>query len=238
MPIERVWLRITGYGSTGVGISRFIEGSMDFHGLGIPLIADYVGGIASLAVAAMGGVSGFASGLEGKQRFDASDWLKPSERGGGGGSKRIFVAGLDRFVSTSEMRALFDGTRTSRQLFGCSDPACCGDIDKMLRNPEAHHAVQTGRLVKSLSEIPESLRAEQFLEKHLLERAKTASRANKIRNMGDEIRKKVGSSAKRLELAYEALSGLQDRMGAITPPAEAKFRRGSRQNDLFQEGAS
>src|SRR3546814_19758940 len=93
--------------------------------------------ISSLAVAAMGGVSGFASGLEGKQRFDTSTWLKPSESGGGGGSKRIFIAGLDRFVSTSEMREFFDGTRTSRQLFGCSDPSCCGDIDKMLRNPEA-----------------------------------------------------------------------------------------------------
>ena len=80
LPIDRVWLRIAGFGvgATGVGISRFIEGSRDFHDLGIPLIADYVGGIASLAVTAMGGVSGFASGLEGKQRFDASNWLKPS----------------------------------------------------------------------------------------------------------------------------------------------------------------
>lgn len=240
MPIDRVWLRISGFGgsATGVGISRFIEASADFHELGIPLIADYVGGIASLAVAAMGGVSGFASGLEGKQRFDTSTWLKPSESGGGGGSKRIFIAGLDRFVSTSEMREFFDGTRTSRQLFGCSDPSCCGDIDKMLRNPEAHHAVQTSHLVKSLSDMPESLRAEQFLEKHLLERVKIAGRANKIRNMDGDIRKKIESSSKRLELAYEALSGLHYRVGAIAPPAEAKFRRGSRQNDLFQEGSS
>src|SRR6185436_3703382 len=78
MPIDRIWFRIAGFGAgaTGVGISRFVEGSTDFHELGIPIIADCVGGIASLAVAAMGGVSGFASGLEGKQRFDASDWLK------------------------------------------------------------------------------------------------------------------------------------------------------------------
>lgn len=240
MPIERVWLRIAGFGAsaTGVGISRFIEGSTDFHELGVPLIADCVGGIASLAVAAMGGVSGFAGGLEGKQRFDASNWLKLPGNGGGGGSKRIFIAGLDRFVATSEMRALFDGTRTSRQLFGCSDPACCGDIDKMLRNPEAHHAFQTGLLIKSLSDTPESLRAEQFLEGHLFERVKTAGRANKIRNMDDDIRKKIGASAKRLERTYEALSGLQDRVGAISPPTEAKFRRGSRQNDLFLEGSS
>lgn len=240
LPIDRVWLRIAGFGAgaTGVGISRFVEGSVDFHDLGIPLIADCVGGIASLAVAAMGGVSGFASGLEGKQRFDASNWLKPSGSGGGGGSKRIFISGLDRSLSIAEMRQFFDSTRTSRHLFGCSDPTCCGDVDKMLRYPEAHQAVQTGKLVKSLSETPESLRAEQFLENHLLERVKIAGRANRIRNMDDDLRRKIGASAKRLELAYESLSGLHDRMGNIEFPAEAKFRRGSRQAELFQEGSS
>lgn len=240
LPIDRVWLRIAGFGvgATGVGISRFIEGSGDFHDLGIPLIADYVGGIASLAVAAMGGVSGFASGLEGKQRFDASNWLKPSGSSRGDGSKRIFISGLDRSLSIVELRQLFDNTRTSRQIFGCSDPACCGDVDKMLRNPEAHQAVQTGKLVKSLSEIPESLRAEQFLGKYLFERVKIAERANKIRNMDDDLRKKIGKSAKRLELAYESLSGLHDNMGNIEFPAEAKFRNGSRQTDMFQERSS
>lgn len=240
LPIDRVWLRIAGFGAgaTGVGISRFIEGAADFHDLGIPLIADCVGGIASLAIAALGGVSGFASGLEGKQQFDASDWLKPAKRGRGDGSKRIFIAGLDRSLSVAEMRQFFDSTRTSRQIFGCSDPTCCGDVDKMLRNPEAHQAVQVGRLVESLSETPESLRAEQFLDNHLLERVKVAGRANRIRNMDDDLRKKVGASAKRLELAYESLSGLHDRMGNIEFPSEAKFRSGSRQADLFQERSS
>lgn len=240
MPIDRVWLRIAGFGAgaTGVGISRFVEGAVDFHDLGVPLIADCVGGIASLAAAAMGGVSGFASGLEGKQRFETSDWLKPSGNGGGGGSKRIFISGLDRSLSVAEMRQFFDDSRTSRHMFGCSDLACCGDIDKMLRNPEAHLAVQTGKLVSSLSEIPESLRAEQFLEKYLFECAKTSARANRIRNMDDDIRKKIGASAKRLELAYEALSGLYDRSGATEFPVEAKFRNGSRQSDLFQERQS
>ena len=240
LPIDRIWLRIAsfGAGATGVGISRFIEGAADFHDLGVPLIADYVGGMASLAVAALGGVSGFACGLEGKQRFDTSDWLRPAESGGGGGSKRIFISGLDRSLSIAEMRQLFDHTRTSRSIFGCSDPNCCGDIDKMLRHPEAHQAVQMGKLVKGLSETPESLRAEQFLENYLLDRVKIAGRANRIRNMDDDLRKKIGASAKRLELAYEALSGLHDRMRNIEFPAEAKFRSGSRQIDLFQERSS
>lgn len=241
LPVDRIWLRISGFGAsaTGVGISRFIEGSMDFHELGKPICADLVGGMAALALPALGGVSGFASGLEGKQRFDASDWLKLTSGGGGSSSKRIFVAGLDRFLTIIEMREFFDNTRTSRQLFGCSDPTCCGDVDKMLRNPEAHLAVQMGRLVRNLSDTPETLRAKQFLEKHLLSRVKTAGRANKIRNMDDDLRRKIGSSAKRLELAYEALSGLHDRMGNIEFPTEAKFRSGSRQSELnFQERSS
>jgi hypothetical protein len=80
------------------------------------------------------------------------------------------------------------------------------------------------------------MRAEQFLEKHLSECAKIAGRANRIRNMDDGLRKKIGSSAKRLELAYEALSGLHDQVGVLEFPAEAKFRSGSRQTELnFQE---
>ena len=237
LPIDRIWLRLSGFGvgATGVGISRFVESAREFHELGIPLIADCVGGIASIAVAAMGGVSGFASGLEGKQRFNASDWLKEASRGGGGGSKRIFISGLDRSLSTSEMRQLFDDTRTSRSLFGCSDPACCGDIDRMLRNPEAHLAVQTGKWVSSLTKIPESLRAEQFLRDYVLERAKLAGRATRIRNMDDDLRRKVCASAKRLELTYEALSGLHDRTIGVEYPTEAKFRCGSRQTEMFQE---
>jgi hypothetical protein len=86
---------------------------------------------------------------------------------------------------------------------------------------------------------PEALRAEQFLEKHLLERVKTAGRATRIKNMDDDLRKKIEASAKRLELAYEALSGLQYRTGGIEFPAEAKFRSGSRQSELnFQESSS
>jgi hypothetical protein len=53
--------------------------------------------------------------------------------------------------------------------------------------------------------------------------------------MDDDLRKKISKSAKRLELAYESLSGLHDRMANIEFPAEAKFRNGSRQADLFQE---
>lgn len=238
LPIDRIWLRIAGFGvaATGEGVSRYIEGSLDFHELGVPLIADCVGGLAALAVAAIGGVSGFASGLEGRQRFDTSDWLKSSPRkGGGGGSKRIFMHGLDRSLSIAETRQLFDDTRTSRHMFGCSDPNCCGDIEKMLGNPEAHQAVQTGKIVKSLSDIPESLRAEQFVEKFLLERFKTAERANRIRNMNDSTRRKIAASAKRLELAYDSLSGLLDRLGNIQFPSEAQFRGGLRQADLFKE---
>ena len=96
--------------------------------------------------------------------------------------------------------------------------------------------MQTGKFVKSLSEIRESLRAEQFVEKFLFERFKTAERANRIRNMNATTRKKIAASAKRLELAYDSLSGLLDRLGIIQFPSEAHFRGGLRQADLFQEG--
>ena len=240
-PIDRVWLRISGFGAdaTGVGISRLVEAIRDFHSLGVPIIADHVGGIASLALPALGAVSGFATGIEGKQRFNAGDWLKPAGTGGGGGSKRIFISGLDRSFLIEEMRQFFDETRTARQLFGCSDPACCGDIDKMLRNPAAHLAVQTSKAVSELSDAPETLRSKHFLDRYLSESAKDARRATGIKNMTAELRKKIEASAKKLELTKEALSGLHEREGNWEFPPEARFRIGSRQTELnFQEKSS
>lgn len=40
------------------------------------------------------------------------------------------------------------------------------------------------------------------------------------------------------ELAYDALSGLHDRLENIEFPVEAKFRSGARQPELFEERSS
>ena len=73
VPFDYLWLRVSGFGAdaTDSGVERYIQGLFAFHALGRPVIADQVGGLASLAVCAFGGASGFAHGTEGKERFSA-----------------------------------------------------------------------------------------------------------------------------------------------------------------------
>ena len=226
LPKGYIWLRASGFGAdaTGTGMSRYIEAVRSLHELGRPIIADQVGGIAGLAICAFGAVSGFSHGIEGKQRFNAGDWLKPPKRGGGGRAKRIFLPGLDRSLEVGEAKAWFDEARTARQIFGCPDTSCCGDIEKMLGNPEAHFMVQRSRSVNTLSSIPESVRTDRFLEEQLEQRMKEAQRATRLKKTSEPIRKKIENAAKRLERTNDAHRGLHKREGQREFAMEATLR--------------
>lgn len=231
LPEGQVWLRVAGFGAdaTGVGISRYIESIRCLHEMSRPIMADQVGGLAGLAACAFGAVSGFAHGIEGKQRFNAGDWLKDWKNGGGGRAKRIFLPGLDRSLEVTMARQLFDEARTARQIFGCSDTSCCGDIEKMLGNPEAHFMVQLSRATEALSTLPESVRTDQFLETQVEQRMKEAKRATRLKKMDSELRKRVNEAAKRLERMSDALHGLHKREGQpnFAPEAMLRVRQGS-----------
>ena len=227
LPEGHVWLRVGGFGAdaTGVGMSRYIEAIRPLHALGRPIIADQVGGLAALAACAFGATSGYAHGIEGKQRSDMGDWLKPRMSGGGGRAKRVFLPGLDRTLEVSAVRQLFDDARTARQIFGCADTTCCGDVEKMLSNPEPHLMVQQSRAAASLSATPESVRIDQF-QRYLDDRMKEAQRATRLKKMEDGLRKAVGAAAKRLERINEALRGLHKREGQPDFAPEAPLRIG------------
>lgn len=239
-PFDQLWLRVANFGAdaTGVGMSRMIEASYAFSELGKPILADQVGGLASLAITAFGGFSGFSQGLEGKQKFNAQHWDQPG-RGGGGGEKRVFVGGLDKNIKVSDLKALFEASRTSRQIFGCSDSTCCGDIDKMLNEPAAHRVVQKQRAVEHLSRTPSANRPDIFLEEILDRDFAKAKRAIKLKNMTEELRSTVDASAQRLARIQSALSGLLERNGVPDAPKEATFRANGRSpQTLGQESLS
>jgi hypothetical protein len=227
LPKGHVWLRVGGFGAdaTGVGMSRYVEAIRPLHDLDRPIIADQVGGLAGLAACAFGATSGYAHGIEGKQRTEMSDWLKPRTSGGGGRAKRVFLPGLDRTLEVSVVRQLFDNARTARQIFGCADTTCCGDVEKMLSNPEAHLMVQQSRAAASLSAVPESIRIDEF-RKHVDDRMRQAQRATRLKKMDDALRKTVGAAAKRLERVDEALKGLHKREGQPDFALEAPLRTG------------
>lgn len=227
-PFDYLWLRVAGFGAdaTAAGIERYIQGVFEFHELGRPVIADQVGGLASIAACAFGASSGFAHGTEGKERFATTGWLNPSGRkSGGGGGKKIYIAGLDRRLKVSDARKLFEEARTSREIFGCPDRTCCGDIEKMLKNPEAHLMVQKGRQVRDLSLTPESLRAERFLTGHLEQARLRADRATRLKKTDDAMKSKIVKAGKRLELVEETLVNLHEQLGPVEFAQEAELRR-------------
>jgi hypothetical protein len=56
-----------------------------------------------------------------------------------------------------------------RSIFGCKDKKCCHrGIQDMINDPARHFLVQRSRQIGSLNGIPEQLRPQQFLNKHLL----------------------------------------------------------------------
>ena len=60
VPADQLWFRISGFGSdaTPMGLRRYIAAVMDFQRLGLPIVADAVGGLVGAAIAAFGAAGG------------------------------------------------------------------------------------------------------------------------------------------------------------------------------------
>jgi hypothetical protein len=227
VPFDYLWLRISGFGAdaTTVAVERYIRGLFEFHALGRPIIADQVGGLASLAVCAFGAASGFAHGVAGKERFSASSWMNPKPRKGSGGlGKTVYISGLDRRLKVTEAREMFNKARTSREIFGCPDSACCGDIERMLGNPEAHFMVQKYRQVEDLSRTPETARADRFLTEHVEQARRRSDRAMNLKKTDDDMKAKISKARIRLTRFEGTLTNLNEQLGPTDFAGEAQVR--------------
>lgn len=227
LPFDFLWLRVSGFGAdaTAAGVERYMQALFDFHALGKPIIKDHVGGLASLAISAFGAASGIAHAITGKERFTAAGWVNPkAKKRQGLGGKTVHVQGPDRRMKIGDARKLFDDARTSRKIFGCPDKSCCGDIDKMLSNPEAHFVRQRARQVNDLSNTPESLRSETFVTSHVEQARRRADRAMKLKKADDNSKKMISKSRRRLIRLENVLVNLQEQLGPVEYAAEASTR--------------
>ena len=226
LPFTNLWLRISGHGAdaTPIGIRRYIGASLEFRQLDKPVIADHLGGFAALAFVAFGAGSGFAHGAGGKERFNASNWNNSKTSSGGNGEKRVSISGLDRQIGVESARSLFENTRSARSILGCSDHTCCGDIETMLRNPEAHQLRQRDMQVRDLSGAPMTQRPKRFLDEHLTKAERVAKRAAKIK-LGDKDMKKIFEKARdRLDKMQDVLGDLHKTLGDAPHPPDCPMR--------------
>ena len=228
LPIENVWLRVSGFGATatGAGTRHFIESVADLHQFGLPFVADCAGGFAALAALAFGAVGGICHGVGQKEGFRSSDWKKPP--GGGGSKRRIYVPELDRHFPEDQLNAIF-AAKFGRSRFGCNDTSCClHGTDDMMENPHAHFITQRNRQLESLSTIPDARRAEHYLLRLLEPAVRSARLGAKLKITDDDTRRLVDDARKRLVALRDTLDDLESGGSIATRSPAVAFRGGGR----------
>lgn len=241
LPFEHLWLRIAGFGidTSATRLRRIILASGQLHQIGRPVIADRVGGMAALATTAFGAASGFAHGLEGKERFDAKHWRKANAKRGFGTGRMIYIDALDRRLPVSRVRRLFETSETVRRILACRDQSCCSRTEDMLETPERHFLRDRAAAIATLSRIPSGLRAERFVAGPLDRLRERAAQAEGLRRLDDDARGMIARARTRLDRSIGMLTQLYETLGplplATTPFARIAPMRGSEpeMRDLF-----
>jgi len=223
LPITELWLKVDGFGAAAspTAARTYIAAAAEFHELGIPIVADQVGGVVGLSLLAFGAVGGIAHGITLGERFDTSAWRRPApeESSGFGPHRRVYVPAIDAMLKPKEARALIEISARTRGLFACNDSRCCprGGLD-MVEKPGRHFLYQRIKEITGLSQIPERLRPQRFLDQHLRAATDKALTAATI-NWGEEpmaaaMAKKMQDNRKRLDNLRIALGNHAE----ATPP--------------------
>lgn len=209
-PYSSLWFRVSGFGAdaTPMGLRRYIAAMLDFTRLERPIVADGVGGLAGIAIAAFGAAGGICHGVAEKERFDASSWGKPPKQGGGGREKRVLINAVDRLLSVKQLETLM-AAPGARKALSCADRSCCPHgLDDMLKSPKAHYLRQRARQVAELARVPDSRRIRHFLDHELAPTERAARNAAKLKVSDDGLSELLTRSSERLEKMHAVLEDL------------------------------
>jgi hypothetical protein len=227
MPIENVWLRASGFGSTatGAGTRQFIESVRGLHEIARPLIADMAGGFSTLGAVAFGAVAGLSHGVGQRESFKAADWRKPPQEGSGGGSApRTYVSELDRHFKEEQLQAIFNA-KGGRSRFSCANTNCCPHgAEDMIENRYAHFLIQRHSQIDDLSAVPEDRRASHFLLRHLDPAIRSARYAAKLKIVDEKVVEAIGAAKTRMVRLRDALADLDEKGVGETRARAPSFR--------------
>lgn len=214
LPIDAVWIKVEGFGSDAApaAAQAYIAATADFHGLGIPVVADHVGGAVGLSLLAFGAAGGIAHGVTSGERFDAGAWRKPRRGKGFAPSWRVYVPAIDAMLKRADAAALVNKSSRAKAMFGCTDPSCCPrGVKDMLENPVRHFLCQRVGEVGRLGQIPEQLRPQRFLDQHLRPMTDRALAASTINWEDLNMAKKMQGNRKRVDALRIVLGQLAER---------------------------
>jgi hypothetical protein len=225
LPFENLWIRASGFGSDAPPLTtrRYVSALSALHNIGHPIVADYLGGLISLAAISFGAISGFAEGITERERFDARGWHKPPQTREDdeefGRSKRIVIAGFGRSVTESELKLLHDA-KGGRRLIACGDRNCClHGFPDMLANPKRHTIYQRLSQVSELERIPDLNRAQHFLDGEMTRADRLARQIKDLKTGDDKLSKRMAGYSHRLEKLRSTLEHFHSVRGNDVPRA-------------------
>lgn len=200
LPIDSLWLKVDGFGADvgATALARFMDAVIDFHKLGVPIVADHAGFFAALALLAFGAVGGIAHGITVGESFSSSTWRKPPKSSRGGGGWRIYCPPLGLSLTCKEAELLFASSPRARGLFANRNTiACPRGVDDMLGQPVRAFVVQRADEVSALGAVPETPRPQHFVEKSVRPMTDCVLAATKIAWPEDDpLAQKLGAIPK------------------------------------------
>jgi hypothetical protein len=225
LPIEGIWLSVDGVGShsTPAAVRTYLDAVSDFHVLGLPIVADHVGGIVGLGLLAFGGVGGLSHGITYGERFDTGAWLAPRGSESFGLSRRVYVPALDMLLKPKEAEMLFAFGPRAKALFGCHDSTCCRrGVPDMQAYPAQHFMRQRIDEIANLSLATPNLRPGRFVDKHLRSPTDAMLAAAQLDWPDPKLGARVSAQRKRMDRMRVALgnlaeTGLSNRSVAAVP---------------------
>jgi hypothetical protein len=208
---DALWVNVAGFGagSTATGVRAYLAAMEEFQQLGIPIVADHVGGLIGLSLLAFGGVGGVALGIAKGEGFNAAHWFRPKSGTPFSPHEQVYIKELDFMLKPAAASDLFDASHKAKARYVCRDSKCCprGAAD-MLKKPGLHYLYQKVNEIAELSQIPEQLRPAHFVEKHLRFVTDQLHIASNMEWADEKLAGQLTKRCKRLDLLHESLGQL------------------------------
>lgn len=216
--IDALWLKIENFGAdaTGEKVRAYVEASKAFHSLGVPLIADHVAGLPSLASLAFGAVGGIAHGIMMFEGFKPSSWRRPPSGNPRTPSPRVYLQELDMLVSKEQATSFLEHSTRVKGQHACRDPRCCprGQRD-VIEHSSRHYCYTHARQVEALSAVPAGQRVNVCMENALRPRSDALAAAAAL-NLSDP---KLLEALQRRHRGMGRLRGVLAHMAETHQPA-------------------
>lgn len=225
LPFDNLWICASGFGADAGPLTtrRYLNSLSSVHNLGKPIVADYLGGLISLAADFFGAISGFAEGIGERERFDARDWHKPPKPRDDdhvfAPPRRVTITGFGRTVTTAELKLLSEA-KGGRRLVVCNDRTCCTHgLPDMLSNPKRHSFNQRLNQVRELERVPDLNRAQHFLDGEMRCADRLARQIKELKTNDDTLSKRMADYSRRIEKLRATLEDFHETRGNDLPRA-------------------